>query len=148
MLDPLPARDVAPTEQITRFLTQAKWFNPRTKHVTPQAFKPRTPKPPSTTFRTSVYRTEGCTLDEIWAIGETYVTANRTDGQRVLARTEIRANAVMQEGLSIEPVPIPHPRHADVVDWPNEPERKLEKMNALALQAGEPILAPSSQVGK
>jgi hypothetical protein len=147
MLDPLPARDVDPEEQITRFLTQAKWFNPRTRHVTPQAFKPRIPKPPSTTFRTSVYRTQGCTGDLIWSIGDEYVTANRTDGQRVLARTDIRAKAVVHEGLLVEPVPIPHPRHADIVNWPDAPEQRLEKMNALALQAGEPILTPSSPVG-
>ena len=95
-----------------------------------------------------MYRTEGCTPDQIWLIVEEYVTANRTDGQRVLARTDIRAKAVQSEGLLVEPVPIPHPRHADIVKWPDAPEQRLEKMNALALQAGEPILAPSSPVNQ
>jgi len=143
MPDPLPRIVVSREEPITRFLTQPKWFNPRTKHVAGQAFKPKTPKPPSTTFRTSVYRTEGCTSDQTWSIGERCVTAIRTDGQRVLARADIGAEAILRENLLVEPTPIPDPRHADIINWPDMPEKRLEKMNALALQA-ELVLKPSS----
>lgn len=143
MPDPLPREQVNRDEPITRFLTQVKWFNPRTKHVAGQAFKPKAPKPPSTTFRTSVYRTEDCSGNETWSIGERYVTANRTDGQQVLARADIQAGAILHEGLLVEPVPVPHPRHADIVNWPDRPEQRLEKMSALAIQA-DLVLPPSS----
>lgn len=142
MPDPLPRKDVSREEPITRFLTQPKWFNPRTQHVAGQAFKPKAPEPLSTTFRTSVYRTEGCTSDQIWSIGESCVTANRTDGQRVLARADIRAEAILHETLLVEPSPTPHPRHADIVNWPDMPEQRLEKMTALAIQAV--LVLPSS----
>jgi hypothetical protein len=143
MTDPLPYEHVNREEPIARFLLQPKWFNQRTMHVAAQAFKPRTPKPPSSTFRTSVYRTEGCSSDEIWAIGETYVTSNRTDGLRVLARADIQAEIILNQGLLVDPTPIPHPRHADIVNWSDTPEQRLEKMGALAMRA-ELVLPPSS----
>jgi hypothetical protein len=145
MSPPLPYEHVNREEPIVRFLVQPKWFNPRTKHVAAQAFKPRNPKPPSTTFRTSVYRVEGCTSDEIWAIGEKYVTSNRTDGLRVLGRADIQAAIILDQGLLVDPTPIPHPRHADIVNWSDKPEQRLDEMGALALQA-ELVLPPPSTV--
>jgi hypothetical protein len=141
MPDPLPRKSVGREEPITRFLLQTKWFNLKTGHVSPQAFKPRTPLPPSTTFRTSVYRTESCTSSEIWVIGETYVTANRTDGLRVLARVDIQAEIILNADLLVDPTPIPHPRHADIVNWSDKPEQRLGQASALALKA-KPISKP------
>jgi hypothetical protein len=135
MPDPLPHKEVSGAESITRFLLQRKWFNLTTKHVSPQAFKPRNPVPPSTTFRTSVYRTENCTADDIWLIGETYVTAKRTDGLRVLARADVPAEIILDQDLLVDPTAIPHPRHADIVNWSDKPEQRLDQASALALKA-------------
>lgn len=135
MPDPLPYPSVSPGERISRFLIQPKWFNPRTELVSPQAFKPATPRPPSTTFRTSVYRIDSCASEEIWSLGEEYVTRKRTDGKRVLARADIHAQAILDEDLRFEPNPIPHPRHADIVQWPEKQELRLEKASVLALEA-------------
>jgi hypothetical protein len=79
--------------------------------------------------------------DEIWALGETYVTANRTDGLRVLARADIHAEIILNEDLLVEPTPIPHPRHADIVNWADRPEQRLGQALALALKA-RPIAKP------
>jgi len=143
--DPLPTIGVCPNERITRFLTQQKWFNHKTDNVSPQAFSPRTPKPPSTIAKTSVYRTEGCNDDEVWLIGEKYVTEKRQDGQRVLARADVSADVILSSaGLLIEPAPTPHPRHADIVNWPDSREKQLDKMNVLAEQSELRLPPPTS----
>jgi hypothetical protein len=143
--DPLPTIGVCSDERITRFLTQRKWFNPKTSNVSPQAFSPRTPKPPSTIPKTSVYRTEGCSDDEVWLIGEKYVTEKRQDGQRVLARADVSSDVILSfAGLLIEPAPTPHPRHADIVNWPDSRERQLDKMNVLAEQSELRLPPPTS----
>lgn len=134
MPEPLPQSDVRPAERLARFLVQPNWFNPRTGSISPQAFKPRKPQAPSTTFRTSIYRIEGCLPEEIWSIGDVFVTGRRLDGRRVLARADIEAHNIFDEALGIEVTPDPHPRHADIVAWP-DPEKILEKAAALAIQA-------------
>jgi hypothetical protein len=143
--DPLPGIEVLSSEQITRFLTQRKWFNPRTENISPQAFSPRAPKPLSTIPKSSVYRTEGCSDEEIWLIGEKYVAEKRQDGQKVLARADVSADVILSSaGLVIEPAPTPHPRHADIVNWPDARERQLDKMNILAEQSKLRLPPPTS----
>lgn len=145
MPDPSPAIEVGRTELIARFLVQEKWFNLRTKHISPQAFSPKKPIPPSTVFKTSVYRTQGCGDDEIWLIGENCVTKARKDGQRVLARADITVDAILTDAaLLIQPSPTPHARHADIVNWPDSREKQLDKMNILAELAHLEPLPPSS----
>lgn len=127
--------EVDPEETVCRFLMQKSWFNHDTGHISPQAFKPRTPTPPSTAFKTSVYRIDGCTEEEIFSISEEQVNKKRTDGRKVLARAEILAKVVLAEKLIIDPAPNPHPRHADIIGWPDEPDKRLDKANQLAIQA-------------
>ena len=135
MSQPLPYLTVSPDEQVTRFLVESRWFSQKTNHVSAQAFKPRNPKPPETVFKASVYRTDGCSAEEIWSIGEDYVTKKRSDGRKVLARAEISTETVLSESLNLTPAPTPHPRHADITAWPDQPEKRLEKANQLALTA-------------
>lgn len=135
MSEPLPDLTVSSDEQVTRFLVESRWFSQKTNHVSAQAFKPRNPKPPETVFKTSVYRTNGCSAEEIWLIGENYVTKKRSDGRMVLARAEIAAEIVFSESLNLTPAPTPHPRHADITAWPDQPEKRLEKANQLAIKA-------------
>jgi hypothetical protein len=144
MLDILPTLEVDHAERITRFLVQEKWFNPRTRHISPQAFSPKKPTPPATVFKTSVYRTQECADHEIWQIGENCVTKARKDGQRVLARADLKANDILSKaGLLIQPSPTPHPRHADIINWPDSREKQLDKMNVLA-ELAELQLLPSA----
>jgi hypothetical protein len=110
-------------------------YRQKTNRVSAQAFKPRNPKPPDTIFKTSVYRTDGCLAQEIWSIGEDYVTKKRSDGRKVLARAEIVAETIFAEKLELTPAPSPHPRHADITAWPDQPEKRLEKASQLALTA-------------
>lgn len=72
----------------------------------------------------------------IWEIAEDFVTKKRQDGRSVIARAEIQAMAISSSGLRIDPAPHPHPRHADIVDWPAQAEERLERAHLLALDAG------------
>jgi len=135
MPDPVPGPIVSASEQISRFLVYSRWFNLRTKRILGQAFMTREPQSPDTMFRTSVYRIDGCTSEEIWLIGEEFVSKRRLDKRPVRARADIEAQTIFSENLQVAPVPTPHPRHADIVLWPEQPEKHLEKANAMALTA-------------
>ncbi|MEC4679398.1 MAG: hypothetical protein VST67_01710 [Nitrospirota bacterium] len=116
---------VDPEERISRFIFNPRHFNPTTNHITPQAFKPANPKPPDRPERqTSVYRTENCDDSEIWTLGDDYVTNRHPDRLPVLARGDLKAEKVIEEALQIDPDPNPHYRHANIVNWPDEPEQR------------------------
>jgi len=124
---------VDPEERISRFIFNPRHFNPTTNHITPQAFKPANPKPPDRPERqTSVYRTENCDDSEIWTLGDDYVTNRHPDRLPVLARGDLKAEEVIEEGLQIGPDPNPHYRHANIVNWPDEPEQRQMKAVNLA----------------
>jgi hypothetical protein len=143
MPDPLPHPIVNRSEEICRFLVEPRLFKETSKQVSGQAFKPKTPRDPGTLYRTSVYRIDGCPQEEIWSIAEERVTKQRSDGRKVLARADIKASSVFTLDLQLEPTPTPHVRHADIVGWPDQPEKRLEKANQLALRA-QLVLPPSS----
>ena len=73
------------------------------------------------------------------------MTKTRKDGRRVLARADITVDAILTDAtLLIQPSPIPHARHADIVNWPDSREKQLDKMNILAELARLEPLPPSS----
>ena len=135
MPEPLPYPDVRPDEQIIRYLLQPKWFNQRTGHISGQAFIPRNPKTQGMPFATSVYRTDGCLLEEIWSIGDEFVTNRHRDKLPVLGIAGLQAQKVFAEDLQVEPSPDDHARHADIVRWPEEREERLAKAHQLAVEA-------------
>jgi hypothetical protein len=63
--------------------------------------------------RLSVFRTSGLSENEIWSIGESLRP------RPLLGRADIRAGSVYEVGLSID-VDNDPPRHANIVDWPEE----------------------------
>jgi hypothetical protein len=135
MQDSLP-EEVDPGERITRYLTNPKWFNATTKNISPQAFKPASPKPPVRLVRrTSVYRTLDCIDLEVWMIGDEYVTKRHAHQLPVLGRADIQNQIILTEGLSIVPQPDPHPRHANIENWPESDEQWQAKSLALARNA-------------
>lgn len=135
MQDSFP-QEVDAGERITRYLTSPKWFNTRTEHISPQAFKPSPPNPPVRPVRrTSVYRTQDYSDSEIWAIGEEYVTERHAHQLPVLGRADIQAQIILNEDLSIVPRPYPHPHHADIENWPENDEQRQVKALALARKA-------------
>lgn len=135
MSDSLP-QDVDPGERITRYLTNPDWFNAKTAHVTPQAFKPAPPKPPTRPIRrTSIYRTEGCPEHEVWAIGDEYVSKLHVHQLPVLAGADIAAQDITAEDLLIVPHPHPHYRHGNIEMWPEDEVQRQAKALALSRKA-------------
>jgi hypothetical protein len=112
---------VKPEEPISRFIVEKRYFKRETGEVLPSAF---TPSPKTNT--TSVYRVEGCTDRKIWRIASHFVEALRTDRKKVIARADLAAFVILAQNLGIRPALQPHPRHANIVDWPDRSASKLK----------------------
>ena len=67
----------------------------------------------------------GCYEQEIWEIGDEYVTKLHRQRSPVLARADLRAKYILNRSLQIVPHPDPHPRHADIEGWPNDEEMEM-----------------------
>lgn len=118
------SEEVKAGEKVSRYLffTPGE-FNARTDHISPQAFKPANPKPPDRPERqSSVYRTESLTETKIWEVGDKFVAIPRN--RPLLARADIQAEKVFKINLDIIPDTRPHPRHANIVKWPDSPEAR------------------------
>jgi hypothetical protein len=131
----LISQKVKEEENISRYLffTPGE-FNARTNHISPQAFKPANPKPPERPERqASVYRTQNLTEQEIWEIGDEFVAKKRN--LPLLARADIQAKKIFEMELELAPDTRPHPRHANIVKWPDTPEARNMKGILLSQQA-------------
>ena len=137
--------DVSPEERITRYILKRRHIKPERGEIKVDAFLPTKPKPPERPEReTSVYRTINCAETEIWAIGAQHVE-NPGKNRFVLARGDLLAQTVYSQDLRIVPHPFPHPRHANIVNWPNEESPEHRKAKALLLaQASMLIVRPST----
>jgi hypothetical protein len=128
------SRAVSPSERISRFVMYRKWLDGAGR-VTSAAFMP------SSARTVSVYRTSKCAEKRIWLLGLLFVERKRRDSRKILGRADVRANVALQEGLRIRPLLTPHPRHAELIDWPEEKEAQKDKALALAL-ASEAFTRP------
>ena len=128
-------QDVDPQERISRYLLLQKSFDAKAQIVFAQAFKPPRPKPESPVRQTSVYRTQGVGENEIWELGDRYVTALHPKHWPVLGRADLTAKDVSDADLTIVPHPDPHPRHADMEGWPSQDEEVEMKVTYLARKA-------------
>lgn len=73
---------------------------------------------PNRNGETSVYRTIDLSEKEIYEIGQRYVA--EVLGKGLLERAEIVVSTILEQDLRVEPYPDPHPRHANIVDWPED----------------------------
>lgn len=124
---PEPFPKVQVNEPLSRFVLSKRLLKQSRSRVSPQVFAP-SPK----THTTSIYRVLGCPEKEIWAIGDRYVTDLHPQHKPVLGRANLTAEKVSDIGLQIIPCPRPHPRHADITEWPQEEHLALMKTTALA----------------
>ncbi len=114
----LPAA-VEPPEQITRFLRYSRYFNLNTGRIKLEGLLP----PPvdiaakRTRLETSVYRADDVSSEDLWEICATYV--DRPDST-MKARATVEAAAFLERQLAFDADGNPHPRHANVIDWPEE----------------------------
>ncbi len=130
---------VVPFERLSRFILTKSYIKSAKKRVTPQAFMPS-----NKNGETSVYRTGQCMDEIIWEIGDKYVTARHRESKPIVGRGDLIAQDVIKQGLRIIASPAPHPRHADIVDWPAEKSQRLMRAIELAQQATLVIRPPIS----
>ena len=120
-------RTVTGSERITRYLFSKTHV--KRGQVSSTAFIP--PK----TKDLSVYRTSRCGEGKIWLLGELFVERQRKDRGRILARGDLPAAIIFEQGLKILPSVRPHPRHATVIDWPDDKPHQRMKAIVLALNS-------------
>jgi hypothetical protein len=126
LLDWAP-RSVSPNERISRFIPDERWMNKIKGLVYSAAFMPS-----KKTRDISVYRTSGCSERRIWLIGLFFVERKRRDKKRILGRADVKSNLVFREGLKLRARLLPHPRHAELTDWPDDKAHQKDKVLALA----------------
>lgn len=80
----------------------------------------------------SVYATEGLDEQAIWRIADEHVASRE---RHVTARGDVGTSAVEAEGLTLEMNGLPHPRHANIVGWPETKEKQLPIAKRLASAA-------------
>lgn len=105
---------VSDQEPISRFLFSERQFTDSTANIASSVFLP-----PRNSNQTSVYRTINCSEKKIWLLAEQYVGSTKP----VLARANVFAKHITDIKLEIVPDFTPHPRHANITNWP---EGRLE----------------------
>jgi len=128
-------QEVDPQDRISRYLLLQKHFDARAQMIFAQAFKPPRPTEEFPIRQTSVYCTQGIGVGETWGIGDEYVTVRHSKRWPVLGRADLTAKDVFDAGLLIVPNPDPHPRHADIEEWPSQEEEIEMKITYLARKA-------------
>ena len=111
-----------PTDPLARYLLQRSHFSPTKSLVKPSAFLP------NRHGETSVFQIQGLSEEEIWQIGEEYVSGPLEKMLR--ARADIVVSVVEKQGLDVNSDNIP-PRHANIIGWPEE--KSAQKLLALEL---------------
>ena len=122
----LPER-VSDGESLCRFIFSDKNFSSVNRRVKHHAFSPKDRE-------VSVFRTASLNDGEIWKLGQERAGEVRGNPR---ARADLFARAVRQARLNVVSAPTPHPRHANIVDWPAQKElqqlAKMELANASTL---------------
>jgi hypothetical protein len=125
--DRLP-RIVSTRETLTRYLLSKKLFSRANNRVKPQAFMP------PADLKLSVFRTDKLSEIQIWKIGEKRVARKTKPPRNLHGRADIKALKVVETGLRIIPDNVP-PRHANIIDWPDEKSEIIEIALELAANA-------------
>ena len=86
---------------------------------------------PSIDGEVSVYRIINLKEDQVWEIGRVNVAV--VLDKLLLGRADIVTSSVLSQKLRVDSAPAPHPRHANIVDWP--PDKGKQKEIALVLAA-------------
>ena len=107
-----------PSEYVARFITQKVYYRPSDQTVKYNAFMP------NKNGETSVYRIVDLTEKEIYEIGTNFVADILEKALK--GRADIIISSILEMNLRVESTPTPHPRHANIINWPEaNSERKL-----------------------
>jgi hypothetical protein len=117
--------EVSPSESVARFITQKSYYRPSNRTVRHNAFMP------NRDGETSVYRIIDLDDKEIFEIGHRFVADEMK--KPLMGRADIMVSKILERDLRVEPDPKPHPRHANIVDWPEDESK--HKLIALEIAA-------------
>jgi len=117
--------ELSPSESVARFITQKSYYRPSNLTVRHNAFMP------NRYGETSVYRIIDLDDEKIFEIGQRFVADEMK--KPLMGRADIVVSKIFERDLKIEPDPKPHPRHANIVDWPEDESK--HKLIALELAA-------------
>lgn len=127
------ALSVADSETLSRFVLDRSAIRSSDGTVKHTAFLP-----PKANPTVSVYRTTDLVDANIWSIGREFVGVPRQ--KTVLGRADVLARAVRAQGLDVQPTTEPHPRHANIINWPGD---TIDRLIAVKLaQQSRLVLAP------
>jgi hypothetical protein len=112
-------------ERITRFARHSSQYSAVANRVRHTAFMP------PMSLRLSVFRTSDMGEVEIWDLADSVVSSKKS----IQARADLTANDVRVAGLEVETAPDPHPKHADIVGWPEEKPEQMSVAKEMATQA-------------
>ena len=112
--NPKISRTVSEPGPITRFLFSGKFFARAANRAKRHAFSLFDGK-------LSVFCIDQLTEAVIWRIGRNYAGAAR--GEAARARADLQVSDVRMCQLEVVAAPTNHPRHANIVGWPDEKER-------------------------
>jgi hypothetical protein len=104
-------------EPLARYILDKSYFRSSDQSVKHSAFMP------AKDGDLSVFRSKDLLPTEIAALGREFVTAPR--GKPLLGFASLRAQVAIQSGLSIIGTREPHPRHANISNWPGGTENRL-----------------------
>jgi hypothetical protein len=124
---PEPSPVVCSDERLSRYIFFGSHLKLKQGFVSPEVFTP----PNNRTL--SIYRTDNCSEQNIWELADIYVTPHRPDHRVSKGRADMKAEVAFEQQLQVIPYPKPHPRHANIVGWPDEPGGALELLKAREL---------------
>jgi len=126
--------EVSPSESVARFITQKTYYRPSNLTVRHNAFMP------NRNGETSIYRIIDLDDAKIFAIGCRFVAHEMN--KPLIGRADIVVSKILKMDLIVEPYPNPHPRHANIVNWPeDESKHKLIALE-LAAEAELKLISP------
>jgi hypothetical protein len=96
------------------------------------AFEPRR-RPSDQRLEASICQTTGVPIDELWAICVQHFDAHQQSP--ALGRGIGLGQVVLDEGLTFEVNGDPHPCHANILGWPEDPSHDDEKVRHLWMKA-------------
>lgn len=96
--------------------------------------------PPKASGKMSVYRIMNLGENKIFDLGHRNVSLDPDDP--LIGRADILAGSIFEQDLKIEPDGIPHPRHANVINWPTEISRQRRIAEKLANKAQLHLVNP------
>ena len=119
--------DPIPNELVSRYLTQSGHYAESTDRVKANAFHPA-----RRDHKTSVFRIQALTENQIWKLGDVYVAAS--SGKKIRARAELSVTQITDIGLRVEPDEPPI-RHSNIVGWPNGKDALMSQAQEVAAVA-------------